>query len=117
MLTASRSMNVFSANEAVATFAAPRVAYAPCGGMDNTNGKVAYSGGAPASAPLIEFSMNGSDWDVGQRAGLDASAAAGITAYVWSIQIESWLFMRLTVQPPVGSCRGAGRISPKLGAY
>jgi len=117
MLTTKDSTQIFAVNEAVATFATQRQVVAPCGGMENVNGNIAYAGGAPTSAPLIEFSRDGTNWDAAQTSGLDPQAAAGITGYSWSIQIESWLFVRLTVQPPVGSCRGAAKVDPRLGIY
>lgn len=114
MLTTTRSMQVFAVNEAVATFAAPRIVATPCSGMDRFTGEFAYQGGAPASPPSIEFSMNGSDWDYIQAAPPGLNPAPGITLYTWDVQIFSWAFVRLTVQPPIVSVRGASRLVPKV---
>lgn len=114
MLTTRRSMSIFAVNEAVATFNANRVVAAPCSGMDRFVGEFAYQGGAPVSAPLIEFSMNGQDWDYQQSAPVGANPAPGITLYTWDVQIFSWAFVRLTVSPPIVSVRGGARIVPEV---
>lgn len=114
MLTRTRSMGLFSVNEAVATFAAPRQVAAPCAGMYRVTGEFAYVGGAPAVAPTIEFSMNGTDWDYLQSAPAGLNPAPGVTLYTFDVQIVSWAFVRITVDPPIGSVRGASRILPKI---
>jgi hypothetical protein len=107
-------MAVFAVNEAVATFAVPRIVAAPCGGMWRFVGEMAYVGGAPVAAPAIEFSMNGNDWDFLLAAPAGANPAAGVTLFTWDVQIVSWAFVRLTVSPPIGSVRGQARILPKI---
>lgn len=114
MLTTTRSMQVFAVNEAVATFAAPRVVSTACGGMARFTGEFAYFGGAPASPPTIEFSMNGQDSGYLLAAPVGVNPAPGVTLYTWDIQINSWAFVKLTVGPPVGSVTGSSRLVPKI---
>lgn len=114
MLTTRRSMSLFAVNEDVTTFPVARQVSAPCSGMDRCVGELAYQGGAPASVPSVEFSMNGVDWDYIEPTPAGLNSAPGITLYTWDIQIFSWAFVRLTVPPPIGSVRGAARIVPEV---
>lgn len=116
MLSAVQQMGVLSVNESDSTFIADKVVAVPCEGMDRFSGEFGYTGGAPGSAPTIEFSMNGVDWDYSQSAPLGAFPAAGVTLYSWNIEIFSWRFVRLTLDTPAaaGSCRGSAKLLPKL---
>ena len=117
MLTVTRSMNIFTANDSDVQFGpTPKVSVAPCERMDRFQGEMAYRGGVPASAPLIEFSRDGVNWDYSQAAPAGANPAAGVTLYTWDVQVNSWTFVRLTVQPPAaaGSVRGAAKIRPVM---
>jgi len=115
MLSTTKSMNVISVNATDTQFGAdPKVGVAPCERMYACTGEVAYRGGAPASAPTIEFSMDGQNWDYLQNAPAGSNPAAGVTLYTWEILIETWAFVRVTIQKPAaaGSVRGAARIRP-----
>lgn len=116
MLTTTRSMNVFTANDTDVTFGAQKQVVAPCERMDRFQGEIAYTGGAPGAVPLLEFSRNGIDWDYRQPAPVGANPAPGVTLYTWDIQIVTWAFVRLTVDPPGGggTIRGDAKIRPVM---
>lgn len=113
MLTVTRPMGLAAPNETNATFSADRQCVSPCSGMDRCVGELGYDA-APAGAPTVEFSMNGSDWDFLKTIGLDPDAAPGVTLYTWDLQIKSWAFVRVTIPFPPSSIRGTVQILPKV---
>jgi hypothetical protein len=115
MLTTTRSMNVIRFSGSDTEFGPdPKIGVAPCERMYACEGEFAYTNGAPASAPTIEFSMDGENWDYLQSAPAGANPAPGVTLYTWEILIETWAFVRVTIQKPNGggAVRGAARIRP-----
>lgn len=116
MLATTDSMNVFVANDSDTSFGAQKQVVAPCERMYSFVGEMAYRGGAPAAAPVIEFSIDGQSWDYLQSAPAGANPAPGVTLYTWDVLIETWAFVRLTVDPPAaaGTVRGSARIRPVM---
>lgn len=112
MLAVTEHVGVFSASETVATFTAPKVAFTACEGMDRFVGEAAYTGGAPASAPTIEFSMDGLVWSFLLAAPAGANPAPGVTLFTWDVQVNSWRFVRLTVQPPITAISASAQLLP-----
>jgi len=101
MLTALRSLKLFSVNLANPPLVTDTIVSAGSNGMDRCIGSVVYTGLAPVGGPPeIEFSHDGVTWDSFQTAGLDPNAAVGVTGYLWDLQIYDWRFVRVTLHPP-----------------
>jgi hypothetical protein len=110
------SMSIFSVNQTDADFTADRTVAAPCDGMDRVIIEIAYTGGAPATSPTLEFSMNGVNWDYNETIPAGANPAAGVTLLTLDRQIFSWRFVRVVVGKPQagGSCRSCIRLLPTI---
>jgi hypothetical protein len=115
-LSTYESMGIFEVNESSTTFTADRQVVAPCGGMDQFEGEIAYSGGAPATPPTLEFGFNGVTFVATLAAPAGLNPAPGITLYAWNIPVNRYLFVRLTVPKPAGggTCQGGAGLRPPI---
>lgn len=94
------------------TFGSDKVIAACCYGQARIVGDIGYDA-APASAPTIEFSMDGLNWIRSREATADP-AGVGVTLYTWDETVGSWKFVRITL--PAGTASGNGRMLPKVQA-
>jgi len=77
-------------------FTSTVVAQVSCEGMDRIKGVVAYSAGV-ATAPTLEFSMDGATWKGTTAIGADAAIAPANSGYTWDRPVLSWRFARITL--------------------
>jgi|SRR5271155_3517537 len=111
-MTTTESVEVVSLQNDI--LVSDQVIVAPCGGMGEIEGNVAYTA-PPAGPPKLEFSADNVNYDSTQNATVDASAAPGITLYKFDkIQIDDWKFARITIPATPGGAvvRGGVRILP-----